>query len=177
LRTPYNYSFSLVRPESETFDFEDNNVQFRFIPSSESIWAAIRNKTDLKVSLVRNNAVFINHLGKSHGIIYGNSFTNETILFGNNQSYASPISIDPGSEISGNFWINIWHDYVIVAPPTRRSNISEIHYYMKPFFPRYTDEGNAEELKDSNFVLVLPIEIDGQIKNYTFTFLITDVRQ
>jgi hypothetical protein len=175
LRTPYHYSFSLVKPKSETFNFEDDNVQFRFLPSPESIWVVIRNKTDLKTDLVRDKAVFVDHLGKSHGLIYGNDFANELILFGNNNEQASPRRVDPGKEISGYFWINVWHDYSVVVPRARRSNISEIYYFMQPFFPRYSDEGNAAELKDSEFKLILPIEIDGNIKNYTFTFMINDV--
>ena len=35
---PYRYSFSLVEPKSETLNFEDSNVHFRFVPSPEKIW-------------------------------------------------------------------------------------------------------------------------------------------
>ncbi|MHC4268969.1 MAG: hypothetical protein ACYSTS_10935 [Planctomycetota bacterium] len=157
--------------------FEDDNIQFKFIPSAESIWMSIRNKSDLKTNLVRDNTVFIDYLGKSHDIIYGSNFTNEIMMFGQNNRYIAPMSIDPGTEMSGYFWINIWDDYSIVAPPTRRSNISEIRYFMQPFFPRYSDEGNSAELMNSNFSLILPIEIDGHIKNYKFMFRIDDMRE
>ncbi len=53
---PYRYSFSLVEPKSETLNFEDDNVQFRFLPSPEKIWVAIRNKTDHSINLVRDQA-------------------------------------------------------------------------------------------------------------------------
>ena len=43
--------FSLVEPKSEILNFEDNNVQFRFVPSPENIWVAIRNKTDQFIGL------------------------------------------------------------------------------------------------------------------------------
>ena len=177
MRTPYRYDFSLVKPENKAMSFEDNNVQLKFIPSAESIWVSIRNKTDLKTNLVRGNTVFIDHLGKSHDIIYGNNFTNEIMMFGNNNRYIAPMNIDPGSEISGYFWINIWDNYSLVATPTRRANISELHFFMQPFFPRYSDEGNSEELMNSNFSLILPIEIDGRIKNYKFMFRINEVSE
>jgi hypothetical protein len=51
--------FSLVEPKSETLNFVDNNVQFRFLPSPENIWVAIRNKTDQGINLVRDKAEFI----------------------------------------------------------------------------------------------------------------------
>ncbi len=145
--------------------FEDNNVQFKFIPSAESIWVSIRNKTDLKADLVREKTEFIDYLGESHEIVYGNNFTNEIIMYGNNNRYIALLSIDSGLEISGYFWISIWDDYSIVVLPTRRSNISELHYFMQPFFPRYSDEENSSDLKNSKFSLILPLEIDGRIKN------------
>jgi len=34
--TPYRYSFSLIDPQSEAMNFEDSNVQFRFVPTAEN---------------------------------------------------------------------------------------------------------------------------------------------
>ncbi len=171
--SPYRYSFSLVEPESETLNFEDDNVQFRFLPSPEKIWVSIRNKTDHEINLVRDKAEFINHLGESHRVVYGHNFVNEISLYADNSMYAPPMRIDPGSEITGNVWINIWLDYSMMK--SRRSNRSDIAYFMQPFFPRYSFEGRGEDLKDSTFKLILPIDFDGSISNYMFTFMINDV--
>ena len=46
---------------------------------------------------------------------------------------------------------------------------------MEPFFPRYSFEGDGEDLKNTTFDLILPMDIDGHIFNYTFTFMINDV--
>jgi hypothetical protein len=46
---------------------------------------------------------------------------------------------------------------------------------MQPFFPRYSHEGSGEELKDSTFRLILPIDFNGHTSNYMFTFKINDV--
>ena len=179
---PYRYSFSLVEPKSETrqndvvgqaLNFEDSNVQFRFVPSPENIWIAIRNKTDHEINLVRDKAEFINHLGESSRVVYGYNFVSEISLYADNRMYVSPMRIDPGSEITGNVWINIWLDYSMMKG--RRSNRSDIVYFMQPFFPRYSFEGSGEELKDSTFKLILPIDFDGHISNYMFTFMINDV--
>jgi hypothetical protein len=81
--------------------------------------------------------------------------------------------IDSGSEITGNAWINIWLDYSIIKDS--RSTRSDINYFMQPFFPRYSHEGSGEELKDSTFRLILPIDFNGHTSNYMFTFKINDV--
>ncbi len=172
--TPYRYSFSLVEPQSETMNFEDDNVKFRFVPSAENIWVAIKNKTDHDINLVRGNAEYIDPLGESRRVHYGYDYVQEVWYFEENDLYVPPITIDPDSEISGYVWVNIWPDFCIGQD--RHSNtMAQINYLMEPFFPRYSFEGRGEELKDSTFNLILPIDFGGYISNYTFTFKINDV--
>ena len=109
---------------------DGDDVQFRFLPSPEKIWVAIRNKTDHSINLVRDQAEFIDHLGKSHKVVYGHNFESEISLYADN--YVPPMRIDSGSEITGNAWINIWLDYSIMKDS--RSNRSDINYFMQPFF-------------------------------------------
>jgi hypothetical protein len=52
---------------------------------------------------------------------------------------------------------------------------SDIVYSMHPFFPRNRNDGSGEELKGSTFRLIIPVDIDGSISNYIFTFMIKDV--
>jgi hypothetical protein len=156
-------------------NFEDSNVQFSFVPSAENIWVAIRNKTDHDINLVRDNAEYIDSLGESRRVHYGYDYVQEVRNFTeDNDLYVPPIRIDPGSEISGYVWINIWPDFCIGQD--RHSITSyDIYYLMEPFFPRYSFEGSGEELKDSTFNLTLPIDFGGFISNYAFTFMINDV--
>ncbi len=171
---PYRYSFSLVEPKSETWNFEDSNVQFRFVPSPEKIWVAIRNKTDHKINLVIDKAEFIDHLGESHTVLYGDNFEAEIRLFANNDSYVSPMRIDPGSEVTGHVWNNTFLDIAIMTE-SRRISSYDIDQSMHPFCPRNRNDGRGEELKGSTFRLILPIDFDGYISNYMFTFMINDV--
>ncbi len=172
--TPYRYSFSLIEPQSETMNFEDSNVQFRFVPSSENIWVAIKNKTDHKINLVRDNAEYIDYLGESRMIHYGYDYVQEVMQFEDYDLYVSPRTIDPDSEISGYIWVNIWPDFCI-GQDRHSITTAHINYLMEPFFPRYSFEGKGEDLKDSSFNLVLPIDFGGYTRNYTFTFMINDV--
>ena len=92
---PYRYSFSLIDPQNETrqnevarpalpfgrvgqaMSFEDIDVEFRFVPSSENIHVAIKNKTDREIYLVRDNAEYIDYSGESHRIHYGYDYVQE----------------------------------------------------------------------------------------------------
>ncbi len=173
--TPYRYSFSLVEPQSETMNFEDDNVRFIFVPSAENIWLAIKNKTDHDINLVRDNAEYIDSLGESRMVHYGFDYVQEVVNFANGM-HVSQMNIASNSEITGYAWINNWPDFRIGQGPGNAPIDSyNISYLMEPFFPRYSFEGRGEALKDSTFNLILPIDFDGYISNYTFTFKINDV--
>lgn len=192
--TPYRYSFSLIEPQNETrqndarpamsfgrvvgqaMSFEDENAQFRFVPSSENILVTIKNKTDHEINLVRNNAEYIDSAGESHRVHYGYDYVQEVKNFEYNGKYVSPMRIDRGSEITGYVWINNWPDFRIgEGPGTQPISSYKIHNLMEPLFPRYSFEGKGEDLKDSTFNLVLPIDFGGHTHNYTFTFMVNDV--
>jgi hypothetical protein len=174
---PYRYSFSLIEPQNETMSFEDDDVQFKFIPSSENIRVTIKNKTDHEINLVRGNAEYIDYLGESHRIHYSNDYVQEVKGFDvDNDLYVSPMRIDPGSEIIGYVWINNWPDFRLgQGPGIEPIDEYNVYYLMEPLFPRYSFEGRGEDLKDSTFNLILPIDFGGYTRNYTFTFMINDV--
>ncbi len=173
--TPYRYSFSLVEPQSEMMNFEDSNVQFRFVPSAEYIWVAIKNKTDHDIYLVRDNAEYIDYSGESHRIHYGYDYVQEVVNFVVTYNLFVPsLRIDPDSEITGYVWINIWPDFGI-GNDRHTITADQINYLMEPFFPRYSFEGSVEDLKSSTFNLILPIDFGEYVHDYTFTFKIDDV--
>ena len=184
--TPYRYSFSLVEPQNETLQsnavgqtmsFVDSDVEFRFVPSSESIHVTIKNKTYHGINLVRNNAEYIDYSGESFRIHYGYDYVQEVTNFAVNTSSLVPsLRIDPNSEITGYVWINNWPDFHLgQGPGNDPISTSNIHNRMEPFFPRYSFEGSVKDLKSSTFNLLLPIDFGEYVRDYTFTFMIDDV--
>ena len=168
--TPYSYRFSLIDPQNNTMSFVDSNIEFRFVPSSENIHVAIKNKTDREITLVRKSAEYIDYSGESRRIHYGLDYAQEVIDFAEtNDLFVPSLKIDPDSEITGYIWINIWPDYCL------GNGRMPINYLMEPFFPRYSFEGSVEDLKNSTFNLILPIDFGEYVHNYTFTFKIDDV--
>ena len=184
--TPYRYSFSLIEPQNETsrndavgqaMSFEDSDVEFRFVPSSENIHVIIKNKADHEIYLVRNNAEYIDYSGKSHRIHYGYDYVQEVTNFAvNTSSLVQSLRIDPNSEITGYVWINNWPDFHLgQGPGNDPISTPNIHNRMEPFFPRYSFEGSVKDLKSSTFNLILPIDFGEYVRDYTFTFKIVDV--
>ncbi len=175
--TPYRYSFSLLDPQNETMSFEDDNVQFRFTPSSENIQVAIKNKSEHEINLARDNAEYIDSAGESHRIHYGLDYVEEVIKFETeHNTHVTPMTIGPVSEVTGYVWINNWPDARMGSGPDNTPISSpRIINLMEPLLPRYSFEGRGEDLKDSTFNLILPIDSGEYTRNYTFTFMINDV--
>ncbi|MFV1975055.1 MAG: hypothetical protein ACC651_04865 [Candidatus Scalindua sp.] len=184
--TPYRYSFSLIEPQNETLhndvvgqelSFEDSDVEFRFVPSSENIHMTIKNKTDHPIYLVRDKAEYIDFSGESYRIHYGYDYVLEVTNFAvSNNLFAPSLRIDPNSEVTGYVWINNWPDFHLGQGPGNDPTLDpNILTRMDPFFPRYSFEGSVEDLKNSTFNLILPIDFGEYVRNYTFTFKIDDV--
>ena len=184
--TPYRYSFSLIEPQNETLhndvvgqamSFEDSDVEFRFVPSSENIHVVIKNKSDHEIKLVRKNAEYIDYSGESHRVHYGYDYVQEVIDFAEtNDMFVPSLRIDPDSEITGYVWINNWPNFHLgQGPGNDPISTPNIHNRMEPFFPRYSFEGSVKDLKSSTFNLILPIDFGEYVRDYTFTFKIDDV--
>lgn len=135
----------------------------------------IKNKTDQKIDLVRDKAEYIDISGNSHMIHYGYDYVQEVLNYEQNNRYVPIISIDQDSEITGDIWINIWPKFNL-GRDRHTINSNQIYYLRDPFFPRHSFEGDGQALIDSTFNLILPIDFGDYIRNYTFTFMINDVK-
>ncbi len=174
---PYRYSFSLIDPNVEDLTYEDGDVFFQFIPAAEHIWVSVYNMSEDSICFIRNEAEYIDPNGESHNILFGWSFAHAMKDFVRNSLSSSEIRIGPKSASEGNIWINIWPGPgADIGKDSQVTNTdTAIDYLDHYMFPEYAHQGNGTELKDTTFSIILPIEFSGYVKNYEFTFMITDV--
>ena len=173
---PYHYSFSLIDPYVEDLKFEDKDVSFQFLPTAEYIWVSIYNKTEGSVHFDVNKTEFIDPMGAPHSILYGWRYALQMKDFVYNYQYIDPIRIEPKSTSEGNIWINIWPGPGgDIGEGWTSVKDSDIDYMDHSMLPEYPFQGNGTELKDSSFILILPIQFDSYTRNYEFIFMITDV--
>ena len=128
------------------------------------------------IYFIRDKAEYIDPYGESHNILFGWNFASAMKDFVRDDLYLNSIRINPKSVSEGNIWINIW--------PGPGGDIGEgwvtvgdidIEYLDHGMLPEYAFQGDGMMLKESTFSLILPIEFSGYMKNYEFTFMITDV--
>ncbi len=134
----------------------------------------IKNKTDHKIDLVRDKAEYLDISGKSHMIHYGNDYVQEVLNYEQNNRYVPIFRIYKDSEITGDIWLNNWPKFNL-ARDRHVNTMDQIYYLREPFFPRHSFEGDVEELIDSTFNLILPIDFGEFSRDYIFTFMINDV--
>jgi len=93
-----------------------------------------------------------------------------------NYQYIDPIRIEPKSTSEGKIWINIWPGPGgDIGEGWTSVKDSDIDYMDHSMLPEYPFQGNGIELKDSTFILILPIQFESYTRNYEFMFMITDV--
>ena len=173
---PYRYSFSLIDPYVEDLTYDDGDVFFQFIPAAEYIWVSVYNMSEDNVYFIRDKAEYIDPNGESHNILFGWDFASAMKDFVGNNLYSNSIRIDPKSTSEGNIWINIWPGPGADIGDSRITvKDTEIEYLDHGMLPEYEFQGNGAELKDTTFSLILPIKFSGYMRNYEFTFMITDV--
>jgi len=176
IQSPYHYSFSLIEPYVKNLKYEDGDISFQFTPTAEHIRVSMYNKSENSVYFISDKAEYIDPWGESHNILFGWAFASTMKDFVRNNLYLNSIRIDPKSASEGNIWINIWpgpgadigEGWVTVAD-------TEIEYLDHGMLPEYAYQGNGTELKDTTFFLMLPVKFDSYMRNYEFTFMITDV--
>ena len=176
VQPPYRYSFSLINPDAESFKYEDGDISFHFTPTAEHIRVSMYNKSENSVYFISDKAEYIDPWGESHNILFGWAFDSAMKDFVRNNLYLNSIRIDPKSASEGNIWINIW--------PGPGADIGggwvtvtdmDIEYLDHSMLPEYAYQGNGTELKNTTFAIILPVKFDSYMRNYEFTFMITDV--
>ncbi|GAX61028.1 ABC-type nitrate/sulfonate/bicarbonate transport system, ATPase component [Candidatus Scalindua japonica] len=166
----------LIDPYVEDLKFEDKDVSFQFVPTSEHIWVSIYNKTENSIYFDADKAEYIGPSGESNNILFGWRYSFEMWNYISNNRYINPIRVGPKSISEGNIWINIWPgpggDF---GDGWTSVTGQEIDYLDHGMLPEYSYEGDGKVLKDSTFFLILPIQFDSYLKNYEFIFMIKNV--
>lgn len=156
--------------DKDRMSFNDGRIDITFSNGYNKMDFVIENKTGKTISLDWDGAVWVNFNGYTDGVIHsGNSYLNKGIS-------RAPSNIISGTKLSdlvapkskldnqGSLWsifagmfeYNMWEPYKVQAKRFMRKHASE-HIGKK-------------------FTIMLPITIDGEVKEYRFTFVLDEIR-
>jgi hypothetical protein len=150
------YVFSLIKPKlSQTLEFEDELIAIVLDVGTKQIGFTMQNKTDNPISIDWNQISYIDLSGTAHRVIHQG-----VKLIDRDKPQAQTV-IPPTAKIV---------DFVYPADlVTWRENDWE----ELPLLPPSQE---ALQHKGQTFGVFIPLEINGQKKNYLFTVKIVDVQ-
>ena len=155
---PAKYVFLLVKPtESRELIFRDGQLDIQFSPSQKQISFTLHNNTAGPVKVDWNSAAYVDVLGQSHKVMHSG------VKFIDREKSQVPSVVPPGASISDMVFPA---DYISYTSGKYGGWSEELIF---PHAPK------AKDYKGQSFSVFLPIEVNGTVKNYHFTFRIEDV--
>jgi len=149
------YVFSLLKPkESKNLLFEDDKISLAFAVTTTEIRFVLQNKTDGPITIDWDQVAFVDLSGKSHRVIHGG-----TKLADRDKPQARTV-VPPTARMEDMIWAA---DYV---------ELVGTEWVQNPILP---SSHLAVNYKGQTFSVFMPLDLDGQRKNYLFTIEITDV--
>lgn len=156
---PAKYNFVLTKPKaSSQLIYEDPFLIIEFSITRKQFGFILQNRTENPIKIDWNQVSYVDVLSESHKVIHsGVKYTDK----GNPQT---PTLIPPTAKLKD---IVYPIDYVSYLPGPSGGLWKE-----EPLFPEAPE---AKNLKGKSFGVFMPLEINGVIKNYLFSFNIADV--
>lgn len=153
----YRQFYAMTRPvTSHDGHYEDGALSFQFDVSEKRINVLISNNGEVPVEVEWPDAKFVDKDGAKHGV------ANSQTLLTKNQSKIKTTSI-PAGETEANF----------IVPADYQEQLEQWTWYVRPFFNQVDDE--ALKNLDKTFGVVIPVNVGGEERQYSFEFKVTSV--
>lgn len=155
---PVIYNCSMIKPEiGNTLLYSDENLSIQYRIVSDSITFQLTNKTNNPIKVDWNQISFIDSTGLAQRIMHTG------VKYNNANEYQQPSIVPPLAKIE---------DQLI---PTKNIWFEKGEYGGWRTNPLFPEGPIAEKLVGSTFGVFFPLEINGQIVNYNFTFRIESI--
>jgi hypothetical protein len=152
------YVFVLIKPAaSSSLRFSDGAVQIAFQPTRQQIGFTIANQTSAPMKIDWNSAAYVDPGGQSHRVLH------RGVTLTERANVMAPTVVPPGARVTDTVYPS---DYVVDTSGRYGA------WTERPLFPHAPA---ARALKGKRFSVLLPIEVDGKVRNYDFVFLISEV--
>lgn len=153
----YRQFYAMTLPvTSHDGRYEDGALSFQFEVSEKRINVLISNNGEVPVEVGWPDAKFVDKDGAKHGV------ANSQTLLTKNQSKIMPTTI-PAGGTEANF----------IVPADYQEQLEQWTWYVRPFFNQVDDE--ALKNLDKTFGVVIPLNVGGEERRYSFEFKVTSV--
>ncbi|MEY2833582.1 MAG: hypothetical protein RLZZ574_2841 [Cyanobacteriota bacterium] len=153
-----SYNVSLKQSSQKNSPiFEDDNINITWIFDKKQLGFVLKNKTNSPIKIDWNQVSYIDVNSSAQKVIHSG------VKYVNRNEYMSSTLVPPTAKIED-----------IIYPSDNISYISGKYggWSEKPMFPEGEE---AKMYEGQTFSVFMPMEINGEVKNYTFTFDINEV--
>jgi hypothetical protein len=149
------HEFAMVKPsESRELFFEDQFIKVIFSLSEKQIGMVLQNKMQSPIKVDWNNMSYVDIVGLAHGVIHTG------VRYIERDRPQVPTVIPPAAMIEDAI---IPSDHISYTPGSDRG------WSSRPLFPDITE---TDLYIGKSFSVFMPLEFDGAVKNYLFSFRI-----
>jgi hypothetical protein len=149
------HKFIMVKPqENRELFFEDQSIKIRFSLSEKQIGIVLQNKMHSPIKVDWNNISYVDTAGLAHGVIHTG------VRFIERDRPQVPTVIPPAAMIDDAM---IPSDHISYAPGSGSG------WNSRPLFPAITE---TDLYIGKSFRVFMPLEFDGAVNNYLFSFRI-----
>ena len=150
----------------EGLKFSDDVIDISWSLTAKSLHFELYNKTQNPIKVIWDDVIFVDYEGKSNKVVH------EGILYINAHDTQPPSTIAGGSHIidriipSDNItFVSGYNSY------WREANILPNGHYSTEQIKMFREDMINKEIK-----ILMPIEVEGKVTNYTFAFNIDNFR-
>ncbi len=155
---PIQYRFTMVKPaESESLVYEDDTLKVVFGVSRKGINFTLRNKTEGPLKVDWNQWSYVDVEGKSHKVFH------RGVAYKDKETSLPPSTIPPTAALE---------DVIVPTDYVEWSNL-ESGYRTLELLP---DNSTASTFVGKTLSVFMPVEVNGTVKNYLFSFRVKDVQ-
>lgn len=141
--------------DSVKYSFEDDLVSILWYPTPTTVHFLLTNKTEHSIKIIWDEAAFVMPSGESRRILHSGV------------KYSEASDSHPPSVIAA-------HGYLEDAVVSSDQCYFQGYWREMPFLP--DDASKAPMFRGKEFRVLLPLQIEGVTNEYTFTFVIDDVK-
>jgi hypothetical protein len=155
---PVQYGFTMVKPaESKSLAYDDDTLNVVFGVSRKGVTFTLKNKTEGPLKIDWNQWSYVDVDGKSHKVFH------RGVAYKDKETSLPPSTIPPTAALE---------DLIVPTDSVVWSN-AENGYRTLDLLPHTPD---ASTLVGKTLSVFMPLEVNGSVKNYLFSFKITNVQ-
>ena len=158
-----------VSKNIDAFTFEDENIKIRWDFDYTRVDFVLENKTDKSIKVIWDEAIYVDEYGQSANIMH------KGIKYIDRNDSQKPSTVARSSKLNDSITPTSKIYYQNPTQYTQGGWREKPLFHNKIAFNKQTVKDSCSNTVGLEVKILLPVEIDGIIQEYIFTFKVEDI--